>query len=207
MTDWTNALANYKLATQIAAVIDSDKHQDAFVAAASTQYDTIEVLLKTPAPDLNAIAAKLHIMHRDGYQHMLAPVLADVERLAGQTAREPAWGEYLDLGYALPLTFPNVSPEIADAADRYRIAYFSKGDSAGADTSEAATRIADTQATSLPDLAAKIMLGMLECEPVHQGDRLIIDLADFPTDGGAKILLGAALDAVAMIASTEEALS
>ncbi len=40
-------------------------------------------LLTTPAPDLAAVATKLQVIHRDGYQHELAPVLADVERMAG----------------------------------------------------------------------------------------------------------------------------
>ena len=82
-TTWTEALAAYVRATAITNAIDSDKHEDAFDQAASAQGKAIMALLTTPAPDLAAVATKLQVIHRDGYQHELAPVLADVERMAG----------------------------------------------------------------------------------------------------------------------------
>jgi hypothetical protein len=95
---WIDARAAYERATQVAAAIDSDKHEPAFDAAASEQGRAIEVLLDVPAPDLSGVAFKLQIMHREGYQHMLAPILVDVERLAGiapAPEQSPTWNARL----------------------------------------------------------------------------------------------------------------
>ncbi|MBV9840226.1 MAG: hypothetical protein JOY99_01605 [Sphingomonadaceae bacterium] len=205
---WTEALEAYQRATSICEAIDAEQHVEAFDEAARRQGVVIEAALQAPAPDLAAVATKLQIMHRDGYQHMLAQVLADVERLAGgppstATAEAP-WGSRDGKVYRLPAAFPGVSDAVKAAFAGYRAAYFARGDNAGEGLSAAAAAIAQIPVRSLSDLAAKVLMGALESSPGHRGDQLVVDLNAMSTDGAADILLACADDALRLRASAED---
>ena len=108
MTAWTEALAEYQRTTLIVEAIDSDKNEQAFDAAADIQGEAMEALLSTLAPDLSAIGMKLQMMQGTGNQHLLVPILADIERL---NRSSPATGESKR---------PDLEAAIADQCSRCR---------------------------------------------------------------------------------------
>lgn len=96
----------------------------------------------------------------------------------------------------LPLPdFPvGMSAEMAGAVERYRAAYI-------ADDAEewrlAAVAVAALSARTLPDLAAKLMIGLHELYPGGVG-ALLIGVEHFPTDASKDIMLGLLTDALAL---------
>jgi hypothetical protein len=196
---WAERFAAYGAATKFVNSIDSEKDLDGFDAAAEVHGEKIEALLKFPAPDLAAITTKMQVIQKDGYQHMMAPVLTDLERLSGSGAVcDPTWGQQIGNDYLLPDAFPGISVELAEAADAMRTAHFDQTDDAGLMLSNAAKNVANITARSTSDIAAKVLLGLFECEPSQRNGRLAVDIAAFSTDNAASILISAAREAGAL---------